>query len=65
MDDFKPGGFIPEGPRDFRDFATRHSWKDELIVPLNPTREQLAAAVAVVTFRAQIDLLDTSWLDEA
>ncbi|MFE9398693.1 hypothetical protein [Streptomyces flavidovirens] len=66
MTDFKPGGLgsIPDGPQDIRDVATPHPWKTEFIVPLNPTPDQVIEVATVMAFQAQIELLDTSWLDE-
>lgn len=63
--DFKPGGLLGvSGPVDIRDLGRPHPWKTEFIVPLQATLEQRAYVAAVMEFQSEIDLLDTSWLDE-
>ncbi|WP_428956258.1 hypothetical protein [Streptomyces sp. cg35] len=63
--DFKPGGFgLPKEPVELRDIIKPHPWKGEIFVPLEATPEQRAEAVAIEAFRMEIDLLDTSALDE-
>lgn len=63
--DFKPGSLPGAiGPADIRDLSRPHPWKTEFIVPLRPTPEQVAYVVTVKAFQEEIDLLDTSWLDE-
>ncbi|WP_194235935.1 hypothetical protein [Streptomyces acidicola] len=47
-----------------RDLGKPHPWKTEFIVPLQPTPEQVAYVVTIKAFQDQIELLDTSWLDE-
>lgn len=47
-----------------RDLGTPHPWKVEFTVPLNATPEQRAYVAKVMAFQTQIDLIDTSWLDE-
>jgi hypothetical protein len=59
--DFEPGGILNPGVTYYRN---THPWKSEVIVPLRPTPEQLEQAEAIVTFQREIDLLDTSFLDE-
>jgi hypothetical protein len=63
--DFKPGG-LPgaDGLADIRDLGPPHPWKTEFIVPLKATPEQVAYVATVMAFQSQIDLIDTSWLDE-
>jgi hypothetical protein len=63
--DFKPGGLLgADGLVDIRDLGAPHPWKTEFIVPLKPTPEQVAYVATVMAFQSQIDLIDTSWLDE-
>lgn len=63
--DFKPGGLIGDcGPIDIRDLGEPHPWKTEFIVPLRPTAKQIACVANVMAFQDEIDLIDTSWLDE-
>lgn len=63
--DFKPGGFLGGCDSvDIRDLGEPHPWKTEFIVPLKPTPEQVAYVVTVKAFQDEIELLDTSWLDE-
>jgi hypothetical protein len=59
--DFKPGGALDPQPTHYRN---THPWKTEFIVPLTPTPEQIAYVATVMAFQSEIDLLDTSWLDE-
>jgi hypothetical protein len=59
--DFEPGGILNPGVTYYRN---RHPWKSEVIVPLRPTPEQLEQAEAIITFQREIDLLDTSFLDD-
>jgi hypothetical protein len=63
--DFKHGGFVGDtGPVGFGALGQPHPWKAEFIVPLNATPEQLAYVCDVMAFQSEIDLIDTSWLDE-
>lgn len=62
--DFKPGGLLGASMVDIRDLGEPHPWKTEFIVPLRPTPEQLAYVATVKAFQDEIDLIDTSWLDE-
>lgn len=63
--DFNPGGLVGDcGPVDIRDLGRPHPWKTEFIVPLSPTPEQMAYVATVRAFQGEIDLIDTSWLDE-
>ncbi|WP_159062972.1 hypothetical protein [Streptomyces scabiei] len=58
---YRNGGILSPGMACGRN---THPWKTEFIVPLKPTPEQVAHVAAVMAFQSQIDLIDTSWLDE-
>lgn len=64
VDEFKPGGFLSDEPRDVRDLVAPHPWKSLVFVPMQPTPDQIEAADAIAAFQHEIDLLDTSWMDE-
>lgn len=59
--DFEPGGILNPGVTYYRN---THPWKSEVIVPLQPTPEQLDRAALIVAFQNEIELIDTSFLDE-
>ncbi|GAA2199966.1 hypothetical protein [Streptomyces bangladeshensis] len=61
---FKPGGLLGAEITDLRAVMPPHPWKTTFIVPLLATPEQRAYVATVMAFQSQIDLLDTSWLDE-
>jgi hypothetical protein len=61
VSDYNPGGFVPDGPIKAR---FTHPWKYEPILPLRPTPEQLEQAATIKAFQDEIDLIDTSWMDE-
>lgn len=58
---FNPGGLVPNGPQLG---MNRHPWKCEPVLPLRPTQEQVEHAALIVAFQDEIDLIDTSWMDE-
>lgn len=64
--DFKPGGYIPGEPVDLDPYAYHrpHPWKAEFLVPLNATPEQRAYVDEVQKFQTEIDLIDTSFLED-
>ncbi|GAA1888588.1 hypothetical protein GCM10009837_08080 [Streptomyces durmitorensis] len=64
--DFKPGGLVPDGPIELYPYAYHrpHPWKAEFLVPLAATPGQVAYVLTVQAFQKEIELLDTSWLDE-
>lgn len=63
--EFKPGGWVNDcAPVDMHDLGKPHPWKAEFIVPLKPTPEQIEYIARVMAFQNEIELLDTSWLDE-
>lgn len=59
--DFEPGGILNPGVTYYQN---THPWKGEPILPLRPTREELEQAAAIVAFQDEIELLDTSFLDD-
>lgn len=59
--DFEPGGILEPGVAYWRN---AHPWKCEPIIPLRPTSEQVEAAASIKAFQDEIDLIDTSALDE-
>jgi hypothetical protein len=59
--DFKPGGILAPAVTHYQN---THPWKSEVILPLRPTAEQLEQAATIVAFQEEIDLIDTSFLDE-
>lgn len=58
---YERGGYVPSEPTRI---VNRHPWKCEPIVPLKPTPEQIEHAASIVAFQEEIDLIDTSALDE-
>ncbi|WP_159027532.1 MULTISPECIES: hypothetical protein [unclassified Streptomyces] len=59
--DFKPGGILTPAVTYYQN---THPWKSEVFVPLQPTAEQLRQAATIIAFQTEIDLIDTSWMDE-
>ncbi|MFF3928260.1 hypothetical protein [Streptomyces hirsutus] len=59
--DFERGGILNPGVAYYRN---THPWKSETVLPLRPTPEQIEQAALVAAFQEEIDLIDTSWLDE-
>ncbi|WP_437051998.1 hypothetical protein [Streptomyces sp. enrichment culture] len=59
--DFKPGGILNPGEAFYQN---THPWKTEAFLPLSPTPEQLEQAALIKTFQDDIELLDTSFLDD-
>jgi hypothetical protein len=59
--DFKPGGILNPGVAYYQN---THPWKCEPIVPLQPTPEQVEAVVLIRAFQDEIDLIDTSFLED-
>jgi hypothetical protein len=45
-------------------YRNDHPWKSEVFLPLRPTPDQIAFAILVTAFQDEIDLIDTSALDE-
>ncbi|MYX67328.1 hypothetical protein K388_05617 [Streptomyces sp. KhCrAH-43] len=65
--DFKPGGLpgLQVGEmQDLRDIVEPHPWKARFFIFPSASNEQLEHVATVMAFQAEIDLLDTSWLDE-
>ncbi|WP_326806622.1 hypothetical protein OHB04_02200 [Streptomyces sp. NBC_01775] len=60
--DFKPGGYLPT--ESSWTVVNTHPWKCIPMVPLNATPEQIRRAATVLAFQDEIDLIDTSALDE-
>lgn len=59
--DFKSGGILNPGVAYYQNV---HPWKSEVFVPLNPTPEQLEQAAVIVAFQGEIELIDTSFLED-
>jgi len=59
--EFKPGGILAPAVTYYQN---THPWKGEVFLPLKPTREQLEQAAVIVAFQDEIDLIDTSWLED-
>ncbi|WP_432130681.1 hypothetical protein [Streptomyces tendae] len=59
--DFKPGGILNPGEALYRN---THPWKSEVFLPLNPTPEQLEQAALIKVFQDDVEMLDTSFLDD-
>ncbi|WP_369167748.1 hypothetical protein AB5J49_07770 [Streptomyces sp. R28] len=59
--DFEPGGILNPGVAYYRN---THPWKSEVFLPLRPTPEQLEQAATIVAFQDEIELLDTSFLED-
>jgi len=59
--DFEPGGILNPGVTVYQN---THPWKGEVFLPLRPNPEQLEQAAMIVAFQDEIEMLDTSWLDE-
>lgn len=59
--DFEPGGILEPGVTYYQN---THPWKGEVFLPLRPTPEQLEAAALIKALQDDIEMLDTSWLDE-
>lgn len=59
--DFKNGGILAPGVTYFRN---THPWKGEVFLPLRPTPEQLEQAATIVAFQDEIELIDTSFLED-
>jgi hypothetical protein len=60
-DGYKNGGILAPGVTYYRNV---HPWKCEVFLPLRPTPEQIRDAVLITAFQDEIDLIDTSALDE-
>ncbi|MET7687971.1 hypothetical protein ABZT06_08320 [Streptomyces sp. NPDC005483] len=58
---YKNGGILDPGAAYYRN---AHPWKCEVFLPLRPTPEQIEVAVLIRAFQDDIDLIDTSALDE-
>ncbi|MFG3585160.1 hypothetical protein [Streptomyces sp. NPDC047990] len=59
--DYKPGGILAPAVTYYQN---THPWKCDVVVPLKPTPEQLEQAVTIVAFQDEIDLIDTSFLED-
>ncbi|MFF4090432.1 hypothetical protein ACFYY9_26650 [Streptomyces nigra] len=59
--DFEPGGILNPGEAYYRN---THPWKSEVFLPLNPTPEQLEQAARIKAFQDDIEMLDTSFLED-
>jgi hypothetical protein len=59
--DFKPGGILNPGVVRYQN---THPWKCEVFLPLRPTPEQIETAVLIRAFQDEIDLIDTSFLED-
>ncbi|MFD9465311.1 hypothetical protein [Streptomyces sp. NPDC060027] len=59
--DFKPGGILAPTVTYYQN---THPWKSEVFLPLRPTPEQLVQAATIVAFQDEIDLIDTSFLED-
>lgn len=58
---YKNGGILVAGVAHYRN---THPWKCDVILPLRPSPEQIRDAAVIVAFQDEIDLIDTSALDE-
>ncbi|MEV5347221.1 hypothetical protein [Streptomyces achromogenes] len=59
--DFKPGGMLAPTAMYYEN---THPWKGEVWLPLRPSPQQLLHAAMIVTFQDEIELIDTSSLDD-
>jgi hypothetical protein len=59
--DFEPGGILNPGEAYY---CNTHPWRGEIFLPLNPTPEQLEQAALIKAFQDDIEMLDTSFLDD-
>lgn len=58
---YRSGGILNPGVAYYRN---THPWKSEVFLPLRPTPEQLLGAVLIKAFQDEIEMIDTSFLDE-
>lgn len=58
---YKNGGILVPGVAYYRN---AHPWKCEVFLPLRPTPGQIMDAALIRAFQDEIDLIDTSALDE-
>jgi hypothetical protein len=58
---YKNGGILAPEVTYYRNV---HPWKCEVFLPLGPTPEQIRDALLIKAFQDEIDLIDTSALDE-
>lgn len=59
--DFEPGGILNPGEAFYRN---THPWRSELFLPLRPNPEQIQTAALITAFQDEIEMIDTSFLDE-
>lgn len=59
--DFEPGGFLSPTVTHYQN---PHPWKSEVWLPLRPSPGQLLYAAAIVAFQDEIELIDSSFLDD-
>ncbi|MDH6448143.1 hypothetical protein M2155_000551 [Streptomyces sp. SAI-119] len=59
--DYENGGILAPGVTYYQN---THPWKSDVIVPLNPTPEQLEQAALIVAFQDDIEMIDTSFLED-
>ncbi|MEU3826429.1 hypothetical protein AB0F36_14090 [Streptomyces sp. NPDC029080] len=59
--DFQPGGVLSPAVAYYQ---TAHPWKCEAFLPFRPTLEQLEQAATIAAFHDEIDLIDTSFLED-
>lgn len=58
---YRNGGILEPGTAFYRN---DHPWKSEVFLPFRPTPEQIEFVVLIQAFQDEIDLIDTSALDE-